>query len=382
MKKKLVSAGSLALILFVCFVATPVGAAQLGTAQLIRWSCPVNLGTAPPAPDPDGSRTLMHVIDAAGNDFKIRCIRGALGFHYEYYVSFPSGAEEELSECIYPVGFNDATLIYTGALTAATGPTGTPILTVGSIQVVEHSNVEGQGLPPNIAVKPGGRDFHIVHDYRNGHRYRINTVGGRGTSTDILAARLVDEPGSSILRAGYAALAGPRDFAPAMAGDLAFRKLDHQEAEQACEDCTQVPAIDDPAAKIGFADLTGSGVTSLVLFDPELRGTEFRIENGAVIGQVPGIEGRQVATLAFETGILPDSASSVVVELDGEAIEAGVVEHEGMIRLAIPMDAGAHKLRISSGNNDTMAVIPVVLIGVLIAVIVIFVIGLSRRGRR
>lgn len=354
------------------------GAAQLGTAQLIRWSCPVNLGSAPPGPDPDGSRTLMHVVDAAGNDFKIRCIRGAIGFHYEYYVSFPGGAEEELSECIYSIGFNDATLIYTGALTSATGPTGTPILTVGGIQVVEHSNVEGQGLPPNIAVKPGGRDFHIVHDYRNGHRYRLNTVGGRGTSTDILSARLVDEPGSSIMRAGYAALAGPADFAPALAGDYAFRKLDHEEAEQPCEDCIQLPAVDDPAAKIGFADLEGPKGTSLVLFDPEFRGTEFHIENGALIGQLPGIEGRQVATLAFEADILPGLSESVVVELDGAAIEAGVLNHEGMVRLAIPVDGNAHTLRISSDNRPSKVALAA-LAAALIAVIVALVGWLSRK---
>lgn len=105
-------------------ITAPASAAVLNSAQLIRWNCPPNDAGAPAA-DAAGNRLLLRVVDTAGNNFEIRCIRTLGGFHYSYVISFPNGDEEEISQCIYSVGLNDAELIYTGPMTQTTTAGGT-----------------------------------------------------------------------------------------------------------------------------------------------------------------------------------------------------------------------------------------------------------------
>ncbi len=363
-------------------------AASLGTAQLIKWGCPTPTTGAPAEYDFFGSQKLLRVVDAAGNDFEIHCIATFAGFHYEYYVSFPSGNKEELSRCIYSLGFNDATVIYTGTLTSAVDAAGTPILTVGSLVIVEHSNIEGTGTAMNMVVKPGGRDFHIVHDYRNGHRYRLNTIGGRATTSDILA-RFVEEPGTSILRAGVSVLASQSDYGPALAGDTAFRKLDDFTVLPACEDCVQLPSIDSPATKLQFTRVTGGGHSGMVIADPEFRGSTFSNTPTALIATVPALAGRKLATMAIETTLFSGAISDMRVTVDGEIVEADILEHAGMARIAFLMDSSPHEVRVGpvvastvksplKGKHTGWYLIWVFGIGLAIALLVVFL--LSRRG--
>src|SRR3954453_16038964 len=210
----------------------------LSTAQLIGWSCPVNLGASPPQPDADGSRPLLHVQDNAGNNFEVRCVKGGLGFHYEYSISLPDGTVKEFTRCIYDLGLNNAELVYTGAMSRVTSPTGTPVINVGALLVVEHSNQEGTGsAATGITPKAGGADFHMVYDYRQKLRYRLNTIIGKAiTGTDYLASRALSPP-HAILRADVTAIASPDDFARAIEGDTKFRRLDFPRAEPPCETC-------------------------------------------------------------------------------------------------------------------------------------------------
>jgi hypothetical protein len=199
----------------------------LGSAALIPWSCPVNSPTGP-RKDPDGAKTLVHVVDAAGNDFKVRYIPTFGGFHYQYSISFPNGTSREISTCIYDLGLNDAELVYTGPMSTSTGPTGTSMITVGTILIVEHSNIEGKGLPGvSVTPKPGGEDFHMVYDFRQKFRYRLNTVVGKGvTGTDYFESRALSPP-HRILRADATRVDSVSDFQAALAGDTDFRRLDY-----------------------------------------------------------------------------------------------------------------------------------------------------------
>lgn len=382
-----------ALVLVGMILAPSTGyAARLGTAQLLRWSCPTPTTGTPAAYDFFGSEKLMHVVDAAGNDFQIHCIATVAGHHYEYYVSFPNGNEEKLSECIYSRGFNDVTVLYTGSLTETAAPTGTPILTVGSLDIVEHSNIEGTGMASSMTVKPGGRDFHVVHDFRNGHRYRVNTIGGRGTSTDILA-RFLEAPGTSILRAGVSVLASQSEYGPALAGDTAFRKLDDFKALPACEDCSsQQPSVDSPATQLQISRITGGGHTGMVIADPEFRRSTFASMPTALVATVPALAGRKLATMAIETTLLSGAIADTRVTVDGQIVEADILEHAGMARIAFLLDSSPHEVRVgpvvaptvqspSKGEPAEWDLFWVFGIGLTIALLAVVVFLLSRRRR-
>lgn len=330
----------------------PVEAAKLGTAELLRWTCP-GPTQGGPARDADSSRTYLHVVDAAGNDFKVRCINGFTGWYYEFYVSFPNGTEEVLSRCIYWLGFNDLQLIYTGTLTETTNANGTPILTVGTLDIVEHSNVEGTGLAGNMTVKPGGQDFHVVHDFKQGHRYRLNTVGGRAESTDLLS-RNVSATGSSITRAGMVALASPADYAPEMARDTSFRALDNDEVLAPCDDCNQAPMEDDPAKQLGFERLEGANGSSLLFWDPELRGSTISYSDSVLVVEAPARQDRHTATLALHPQrLLGASADDLVFNIDGRTASPVWIEHSDMVRVALDLDAASHVIKVFSGQAGT-----------------------------
>ncbi len=372
------------LVLSAIIVSTPVQATKLGTKDLLKWTCPGPPQDGPER-DADSSRTYLHVVDAAGNDFKVRCINGYTGWYYEYYVSFPNGSEETLSRCIYSLGFNDLQLIYSGTLTETENAKGTPVLTVGSLDIVEHSNIEGTGLAFNMRVKPGGRDFHVVHDYRQGRRYRINTIGGRGTSTDLLA-RNVTETGTSITRAGMVALASPAAYAPELAVDTEFRALDDPEAVAPCEDCLQAPTVDDPAKQLGFERIKGANGSSLLFRDPELRDSSFEYEDASLLIDAPARPGREVATLAFHPHLLlAAEPEELTIDIDGHDVKADWLAHSGMMRVAMAVDAGPHVIRISlrnAGNSGPFARYGALLLLAVILVLALLVaVARQRLGR-
>ncbi|MFO0872460.1 MAG: hypothetical protein U0575_00625 [Phycisphaerales bacterium] len=328
----------------------------LGTTQLLRWSCPVNLAASPPQPDTDGSRLLVHVQDAAGNDFEIRCVRGALSHWYEYRISFPDGTSKELSTCIYSLGLNDVSLVYQGAMSETTAPNGTPVINVGAIHVVEHSNIEGTGSAlTGITPKPGGKDFHVVYDYRQKLRYRLNTIVGQGvTGTDLLSTR-APAPSHLIMHADVVAIASRSDFAQAMKGDTAFRQLNDRDAKAPVDDFEFQDAHTDDAP-IGYVHLDpesgGKGATRQggILLDPSLAGSTFSLRPRGLEADVPAQRGRTRSTFALERRLLRTRGERLAVKVDGKARKAIVRHGETMVVLELALNAAAHRVSITEGR--------------------------------
>jgi hypothetical protein len=326
----------------------------LNTAQLIRWSCPVNLGASPPGPDPDNSRTLMHVVDAAGNDFKIRCIKGFASFHYEYSVSFPNGTSKEISTCIYDLGFNDAEVVYSGPMSETTSPSGTPVINVGALLVVEHSNEEGQGLAGSAKPKPGGADFHMVYDFTHKFRYRLNTIIGKGaTSTDLFASSAVGPP-HSILHAEATHLRAPADYDSAIAGDTAFRRLDYPSAQPPPEEFKFQDA-DTDSVPIGYVYLGERERSGGILLDSTLRGSSFVLVPSGVEGSVPAIAARERSTFAIARSLFRGKADNPTISVDGRRVKATIRATPSMIAFDFPLNEQRHRLLIQATPGKAQA---------------------------
>lgn len=329
---------------------SPASAGVLTTAQLILWSCPVPLAGAP-QPDTDGSKLLLHVQDNAGNNFEIRCVPTVGGWHYEYSVSFPNGTVEEISQCIYSLGFNDVSLVYQGATSQVTAPNGTSVINVGSILVVEHSNTEGTGTAFAMTPKPGGKDFHMVYDYRQKFRYRLNTVVGTGvTGTDYFASRAFS-PSHAILRADATLLSGAGDFKAAVAGDTDFRRLDDPGAKPPCEDCTFQDA-DVDAPPIGYVFLEEGERRGGILLDHGLHGSSFVLLPAGVEDWIPAASVRGRATLAVSRRLFQNGGEGHVVVVDGRPVRNAVLRPSAtMIVFDFPLDEAAHTIRLTEARR-------------------------------
>jgi hypothetical protein len=340
-----------AVLVLVAGMATPASAGVLTTAQLIAWSCPPPLAGSP-QPDTDGSELYVHVQDNAGNNFEIRCVPTVGGWHYEYSVSLPDGTVQEISQCIYSLGLNDVSLVYQGAMSRVTAPNGTPVINVGSILVVEHSNIEGTWPPATMVPKPGGKDFHMVYDYRQKFRYRLNTIVGTGvTGTDTFAARAFS-PTHAIVRADEMLLASSAEFKAAMAGDTEFRRLDDAEAKPACEACTYQDA-DVDAAPIGYVFLEQGERRGGILLDHDLHGSSFALRSSGVEGQIPAAPLRTRATLALSRRLFGNGGEGLSVAVDGKRVMNAVRRPSAtMIVIDFPLDSAAHTLRLLDGRRE------------------------------
>jgi hypothetical protein len=323
----------------------------LGTKELLRWGCPPATNSSPPTPDVDalvgqGSRLLMYVQDDLGNDFEIWCVPTTAGYHYQYQVSYPDGKVEEISTCIYSAGLNDVELVYSGPMSETTAPNGSPVINVGRILVVEHSNTEGQGNAfQGIVPKPGGANFHIVHDYRNRYRYRLNTKVGTGViSTDILAqgSPRVDR----ILRAEGMKMESHESYQAALASDTDFRRLDDPSAIPPCQNCNGA-GVDADGPSIGYIGIEEKDRSGAILLDPGLSGCSAELVAKGVRLEVPARPGRTVATLAVSRGLFPHRGKGLTVRTSlGRGIKPTVRETDSMVALEFRLDGRAHQLEL------------------------------------
>ena len=329
---------------------------NLNTAALIKWTCPCP--PTAPQPDADGSRLLVHVQDNAGNNFEIRCVRGVGGWNhwYEYSVSFPNGTSKEISKCIYTLGLNDVVLSYTGAMSQVTAPNGTPVINVGAITLVEHSNTEATGAPGAgvpLTPKRGGEDFHIFYLYARKLRYRVNTKVGTGvTSTEFLSSRYIS-PEHAILRADVMSLSKPEDFDTASAGDLGFRRLDYPRTEHTGEKF-EFQDVDTDDSPIQFGYVEDPKKKGGILLDPTLKDSSVELTNQGLQLNVPGMFTRTRSTLAVERTLFSNKATALTVSVDGrKAKDVKIRSTNSMIAIDFPLDNSSHRISITEPRDRT-----------------------------
>jgi hypothetical protein len=334
----------------------------LNTAQLLRWGCPVSLAASPPQKDTDGSRLLLYVVDTAGNNFEVRCVPTLTSFYYSFLLSLPNGSETEISRCIYSVGLNGLSIVYTGTKTETLSPTGTPVINVGSLKVVQHTNKEatGNAFTP-LKPKVGGADFHMVYDFTRKFRYRINTkIGkggrGRGTSTDYFCASLPADQDSVVCRGEAQPIEGRLDLLTVQETDTAFRCFDDETAVEP-GDRYEHQCIDTDDEPLGYSVLEDESRIGGIVLDQGLCGAILDTTQTGIPASMPPRHGRTLATLALETTLLPGyhAGAAISVEIDGHRLPDIDVKPTGsMVALQFPLDAASRFVEIGCAGGKTV----------------------------
>jgi|GEM_PF-5753206 len=331
----------------------------LKTAQLLRWGCPVSLNANPPQKDADGSRLLLYVVDAAGNNFEVRCVPTITSFYYSFLVSLPNGSETEISRCIYSVGLNGLSIVYTGAKSETTSPTGTPIINVGGLKVVQHTNMEATGTAfTPLKPKVGGADFHMIYDFTRKFRYRLNTKigkGGRGraTGTDYFCASLPADLESVVCRGDAQAIDGRLDLLVAQETDTAFRCLDDPAAVEP-GDRYEHQCIDTDSEPLGYTLLEEEQRSGGVVLDQGLCGAILDTTGTGIQASMPPRHGRTLASMAVEARLLPGyhPGATIAVSVDGEPLpDVDVKPTETMVTLQFALDAAPRFVEIGCGGS-------------------------------
>lgn len=323
-----------------------VSAGVLTTGQLIGWGCPPP-PTGAPTPAGDGSILYVHVVDMAGNDFEVRCVPTIGGWHYEYHVSFPDGTRKEISRCIYSLGLNDLSIVYNGAMSRVVAPGGTPVINVGSLVVVEHSNIQGTWPPATMKPKPGGKDFHMVYDYKNKFRYRLNTIVGKGaTDTDYFASRSY-APAHSILHAEESILSSPSDYESALASDTKFRQIDDADAVPPCDECSYQTA-DVDSSPIGYVFLEDDTRRGGIIMDQGMHGSSFTLQPAGITGFIPPGRARSRTTMAFSRSLFEFGANELLISVDGKRVrDAKFRSTDTMIVVDITLSGDSHTVQVT-----------------------------------
>lgn len=84
----------------------------------------------------------------------------------------------------------------------------------------------------------------------------------------------------------------------------------------------------------------------MVIVDPELRGSTYENVSTAFLVAVPALDGRKLATMTIETTLFSEVISDMRVTVDGEIVEADILEQDGMMRIAFPLDSSSHKVQV------------------------------------
>lgn len=320
----------------------------LDTSFLLRWSCPPRRSTSPPQKTSDGHYEMMHVEDLAGNDFEIWCVRGALSHYYLYRISFPDGGVEVLSQCVYDLGINDVSLEYEGDMSEVTTD-GRPVVNVGEILLVKHSNTEATGTwATGLKPKKGGADFHVLHYYKRRERYRVTTVDGKGTGIDELSSATdpSEAPYRAILRAEAATMHSRADFAAALAADTAFRRVDDPNAKGGT-DHLRYQEPDPTSPPIGSVYLEEGERHGAVLQDQSMGGSSFWLHSSGVAGELPAARRRARATFAVQRSLFRNRGEHLTVVVDGRTLARPVLRPTStMVVVDLAVDGAAHKVQV------------------------------------